>query len=73
MFIIYQEYELKRVSYKRELIDLYVFQKSPPSMLLFWRYSKICNSAPIQIGQFMHPTSLFYLQWSKCIVFMLMP
>ena len=33
MYIIYQEYELKRVSYKRELIDLYVFQKSPHSML----------------------------------------
>ena len=73
MYIIYQEYELKRIPYKRELFDLYVFQKSPHSMLLFWRYSKICNSTPIQIGQFMHPTSLFYWQWSKCIVFMLMP
>ena len=35
LYIIYQEYELKRVAYKRELIDLYVFQKSPHSMLLF--------------------------------------
>ena len=35
IYIIYQEYELKRVPYKRELIDLYVFQKSPHSMLLF--------------------------------------
>ena len=71
--IINQEYELKRVPYKRKLIDLYVFQKSPYSMLLFWRYSKICNSTPIQIGQFIHLTSLFYRQWTKCIVFMLMP
>ena len=56
-YIIYQEYELKRVPYKRELIDLHVFQKSLYSMLLFWRYSKICNSIPIQIGQFIHLTS----------------
>ena len=34
IYIIYQEYELKRVPYKRELIDLYAFQKSPHSMLL---------------------------------------
>ena len=40
--------ELKRVPYKRELIYLYVFQKSPYSMLLFWRYSKMCNITPIQ-------------------------
>ena len=35
IYIIYQEYELKRVPNKRELIDLYVFQKSPHFMLLF--------------------------------------
>ena len=69
MYIIYQEYELKSVPYKRKLFDLYVFQKSPYSMLLFWRYSKICNSTQIQIGQFIHLTSLFYRQWTKCIVF----
>ena len=46
MYIIYQEYELKRVLCKRELIDLYVFQTSPHSMLLFWRYSKICIQYP---------------------------
>ena len=67
MYIIYQEYELKSVPYKRKLFDLYVFQKSPYSMLL-WRYSKICNSTQIQIGQFIHLTSLFYRQWTKCIV-----
>ena len=49
IYIIYQEYELKRVPYKRELTDLsYVFQKSPYSMLLFWRYSKIWSITPIQ-------------------------
>ena len=26
-----------------------------------------------RIGQFIHLTSLFYRQWTKCIVFMLMP
>ena len=31
--------------------------------------AKYGDSTPIQIGQFMHPTSLFYWQWSKCIVF----
>ena len=48
---------VKRVPYKRKLIDLYAFQKLPNSMLLFWRYSKICNSIPIQIGQFYPPHS----------------
>ena len=71
IYIICQECELKRILYKRELIGLYVFQKSPYSMLLFWRYSKICNITQSRIGQFINLTSLFYRQWTKCIVFML--
>ena len=31
-------------------------------MLLFWRYSKICNSIPIQIGQFIHLMHFSILQ-----------
>ena len=46
MYIIFQEYWLKRVPYKTKLIGLYVFQKLLNSMLLFWRNSKICNSTP---------------------------
>ena len=46
VYIIYHKYESKWVPHKRELIDLYVFQKSQYSVLLFWRYNKICNSTP---------------------------
>ena len=63
----------KRVPHKRKIIDLYVFQKSLYSMYSFLRYIKICNTTPIQVGRFMHLTSLVFGQCSKCIVFMLMP
>ena len=46
IYNIYQEYESKRKTHKRESIDLYVFQKPLYFMLLLWIYSKICNSTP---------------------------
>ena len=46
----------KRVLHKRKLTDLNKFQKSLYFMLLFWRYSKICNSTPNLINNF--PKSL---------------
>ena len=52
---------IKRVTYKRELIDLYVFQKSSYSMLLFWRYSKMCNITPIQ-NWTIYPPHFSFLQ-----------
>ena len=40
---------------------------------LFQRYIEICNSTLIQVGSFLHLTSLIFRQCPKCIVVILMP
>ena len=61
IYIIYQEYELKRVPYKRELIYMYSKNHRIPCFYS-GDITKYVTLPQSRIGQFIHLTSLFYRQ-----------